>query len=86
MGIGAAMTLCFIDYMFAQYPINKVFFDVYSYNQESLTSNLKAGFILEATIKEYRFYNNTFHDLSILSISRNDFYKRYTNKITNYFE
>ncbi len=86
MGIGAAITLCFIDYMFVQYPINKIFFDVYSYNQESLTSNLKAGFVLEATIKEYRFYSGIFHDLSILSISRNDFYIKYANKITDYFK
>lgn len=60
---------------FVDYPIRKVYFEIYDYNTQSLSSNLQAGFTEEGCLKEYRYHNGVFHDLHILAMSRQDFYK-----------
>lgn len=86
MGIGAMATLSFMKQLFKQYPLRKIYVDIYDYNQESLKSNISAGFEIEGVLKEYRYLNGKYHSLNVLSISRECFEKRYRDiELKDYF-
>lgn len=75
-GIGGVVAIRFMHLLFRDYPLRKILLEVYSYNYQSLLSNLKAGFTEEGCIKEYRYYNGEYHSLHILSIDRRTFYQK----------
>lgn len=66
-----------IDLFFKYYNIRKIYTEVYGYNQESIRANLSFGFVEEARLKEFRFYDNRYWDYIYYSITREEFYKRY---------
>ena len=72
-GLGARIAITFLDYLFTNYPLKKVFLTIYDYNKQSLESNIQAGFTEEGIIREYRYYNGNYYDLHILSMSREEF-------------
>lgn len=80
-GIGAFMGLTFMNLLFSQYPIRKIYVDIYDFNKESLQSNLEAGFVEEGRLKEYRYFANQYHDLHVLSMERKVFEEKYTKKM-----
>lgn len=82
-GIGALAEITFIDYLLKLYPIRKIYNHVYSYNKQSLNSHLKAGFNTEGKLQKYRYYAGNYHDVYILSITREEFYKRYEKLLSN---
>lgn len=82
-GVGVLAEITFIDYLFKLYPIRKIYNHVYSYNEQSLNSHLKAGFITEGKLLKYRYYAGNYHDVYILSITREEFYKRYEKLISS---
>ena len=65
----------FIDAMFCMYPLRKVYALVYGYNQQSLKSNLAAGFVEEGVLKEYRYLDGAWHDCHMLGLTRERFYE-----------
>ena len=77
-GIGAEAAIRFMDELFRNYPLRKIFSTVFDYNKQSLMNNIQAGFKEEGCFKEYRYYDGEFHDMHILSISRDDFYNKYS--------
>lgn len=72
-GIGGIAAVKFMKKLFSTYPLQKVYSTIYEYNKESLKSNLAAGFIKEGVLKDYRYYNGTWHDIYYLSITRSQF-------------
>lgn len=78
IGIGAAAELLFIDELFSLYPLRKIYNHVYEYNNQSLSSHFNAGFQTEGILKEYRYYKGKYHNLYILSISKEEFYNLHT--------
>lgn len=72
-GIGALAAIHFMDYLFSTYSIRKIYLTIYDYNEQSLKSNLQAGFISEGCLKQYRYLDGKFFDLHYLSISREKF-------------
>lgn len=74
-GSGAAglMGARFMGDLFAAYPLRKVYALVYGYNDQSLRSNLEAGFVEEAVLREYRYLAGAWHDCHVLSLSREAF-------------
>lgn len=82
-GIGSIAAIKFLHILFGKYPLRKVYATVYSYNNESLKSNINAGFKEEGIIKNYRYYNGRFYDLHYLSLSR-DSYKKLSSKTKEY--
>ncbi len=82
-GLGVWVGIRFLDMLFKDYPMKKVFSLVYDYNQESLNSQLQAGFKKEGCFFECRYYDGKFYDLHILSMDRKTFYDRY-GKILNH--
>ena len=80
-GIGAIAAILFMKKLFDDYPIRKIYLDIYDYNKESLGSNLKAEFKEEGCIKNYRYHNGKFYDLHILSMDRKTFEKELGGRI-----
>ena len=72
-GLGIRAAVLFVGYLFEIYSLHKVYSMVYSYNEQSLSSCLAAGFTEEGVLKEYRFNHGTWHDLHVLSLTRSDF-------------
>ena len=78
-GIGAQATIEFMDYLFKNYSLRKIYSPTFSYNTESYKAQLDAGMVEEGRYKEYRYYDSNYHDLIILAITQEDFYKRYSS-------
>ncbi|MCM1060669.1 MAG: GNAT family N-acetyltransferase [Eubacterium sp.] len=74
-GIGSMAAITFMDKLFAEYPLRKLYSTIYDYNKESLKSNLAAGFTEEGILRDYRYYDGGYHNIHYLSISRDDFEK-----------
>ncbi|MCD7951289.1 MAG: GNAT family N-acetyltransferase [Erysipelotrichaceae bacterium] len=72
-GIGGFVATKFMKYLFAKYPIRKVYSTIYDYNQESLQSHIAAGFIEEGSISDYRYYHGTYHRIHYFSMNRKTF-------------
>ena len=73
IGIGGVAAVSFIEKLFKKYPLRKIYSTVYSYNTQSLQSNLKYGFEEEGVLKKYKYYNGKFHNIHILSITKEKF-------------
>ena len=79
LGVGAIAAIYFVDSVFKTLPVRKVYETVFEDNKVSLKNNLQAGFVREATLKEYLFVNGKFCDLIYLSVTRKRFYDLYGN-------
>lgn len=77
LGFGALATVSFLDYLFSEYPLRKVYSTVYGYNTNSLQANIDFGFKKEGILSEYRYYDGKYYDLIYYSINRQDFYTNY---------
>lgn len=76
IGLGAVAGIKMMDYLFKKYPLNRIFVSVFDYNKKSIANNLKGGFEEVAVLPDYRFYGGEYFSLHILTISRDDFYKK----------
>lgn len=76
VGAGALAAAHFIGHLFRTYPLRKVYSAVYEFNDVSLRGNLKAGFVEEARLPEYRYYDGRYWDLVLCSMSREAYQKR----------
>lgn len=83
LGVGAMCSLQFLDELFRDYPMRKIYLSIYDYNRQSLQSNLHAGFREEGCFKEYRYFNGKYWDMHILAIDRNTFYKLHGHRVGN---
>lgn len=72
-GAGGFAAVQFLNYLFTNYNLHKVYIHIYGYNSQPRECAEKIGFILEGTLKEYHFYGGIFNDLLIYSISRDGF-------------
>ena len=81
-GLGGIAAALFMQRLFAEYPLRKLYSAIYEYNAESLRSNLAAGFQEEGVLRDYRYYNGAYHDLYYLSITREQFQSRLEKLVT----
>lgn len=73
-GSGGLISFQFLEYLFRNYNLRKVFIHVYGNNIHSRQCVEAFGFALEGTLREYRFYNGKFEDLLIYSVTREGFH------------
>lgn len=73
LAIGSIAAFEFIDKLFRQYPLKKVYSTVYSYNRKSIENNIAAGLTEEGVISDFRYHNGKYHGLHIFSITREKF-------------
>lgn len=76
MGIGAYSALVFVNKLFQDYPLRKIYSTVYSYNLQSIENHKRVGFDIEGILKKYRYYKGEFYDMIYLSIKKDVFLKR----------
>ncbi len=81
IGVGAICGINFLNELFVNYPIRKIYIDVFDYNRQSLKSNLDAGFVEEGLLKEFRYYDGKYHDMHLLAITRERFYEKFNGVI-----
>lgn len=79
LGLGVKATALFVDYLFAQQPIRKVYCDVFEYNAHSLAVLKNAGFEVEGCLLEHHFFRGAYHALFRLAIKRATFYEKHTS-------
>ncbi len=71
LGYGPEAVALFIKYLFDNFPIYKVYTDVYSYNTQSLLCLRKGGFIEEGKFVGHRLFEGVRYDMYRLSLFRN---------------
>ena len=82
-GTGAYAAIVFLDELFREYPLKKVYSHIYNYNKQSLACNISGGFVEEGCLREYRYYDGESHDLHIMSIDRSTFNKKLKPLLNN---
>lgn len=70
----AVTSMIFFNYIFKYYPIRKIYCSLFDYNSISKKVLKTAGFQLEGCLKQYRYFNREYHDMSIYALFRNEFY------------
>jgi len=73
LGIGGLIMANFLDYLFKNYTLRKVYMHVYEYNNNKIKLLKSLGLQEEARLKEYHYYNNKYHDVVIFSISKDKY-------------
>lgn len=73
--IGAISGMIFYQYVFKTKPIRKIYCTVYEYNKDSLKLLKTAGFKQEGLLKKHRFLAGSYHDMYLMSLSREELYK-----------
>ena len=68
--------IIFINFLFKQYELNKIYADIYSFNVKSIKLVSTAGFIQEANLKQHKYYNNEYHSLLIYSLYKENFFNK----------
>ena len=76
-GIGAKAGVLFGDFLFAYFPIHKIYADVFAYNRQVIEALEKGGFVVEGTFERHRFYRGEYHTLYRLALYREVFYERF---------
>ncbi len=73
-GIGGILAIQFLEYLFQNYNLRKVYIHIYGNNIHSRQCAEMFGFQVEGSLHEYRYYNGKFEDLLIYSVTRPCFY------------
>ncbi|MFI3307395.1 MAG: GNAT family protein [Mycoplasmatota bacterium] len=74
-GYGTEALKLITKYAFDVLNAQSVFSGIYSFNQASLKSAIKAGYKIAGKYRNAYYYNGTYHDEFLIEITREDFYK-----------
>lgn len=66
-----------IDYLFKFFDLKKIYTMVYDYNFDSLRFQKHGGFVEEGLLKQHRYYNGEYHDVHLLAMYPEVFYKKF---------
>ena len=83
-GYGVEGIVLFVYYLFMFFPVRKICFEIFSYNNLSLSTmqnGSRYGFCEEGRFKEHRFFNGKHYDVFRFAIFRNS-----TDKISKLLE
>lgn len=72
-GVGCLIAIKFLNYLFKNYSLRKVYMNVYDYNNNSINAIKSIGLKEESRLKEYHYYDNKFCDVVIFSISKSEY-------------
>lgn len=77
LGVGIEATILFADELFSQLDLRRLYSYVYGYNQQSLLCNRQAGFTEEGRLAQNKYYDGSFWDLHIFSVTNEAFYAKF---------
>lgn len=84
-GCGAEAMIVFLEYLFREFGLYKVYADVYTYNRESLNALTSGGFTEEGRFRGHRLYGGERYDLVRLAFYRSQIagFANLVQKLTN---
>lgn len=74
-GAGADALGQLVDFLFHELNAHRVEFSTASYNKHTLAILTKGGFVLEGVLRDYYFMDGMYHDRTVWSILRDEFYE-----------
>ena len=80
-GLGAKAAMLFCDYLFAYYPLRKIYCDIFEYNTKSLATLKNSGFEVEGALKKHRFFQGRYHTLYRLALYREKFFEKFGSMV-----
>jgi len=69
-GLGTDALNCLVDYGFGELRLERIWLQVFDYNERARRSYVKAGFQTDATLRHARFHRGAYHDVHVMSILR----------------
>lgn len=72
-GYGTDAMMTFLDYMFSQRNMHRIWLTVFAFNQRAIKSYQKCGFKLEGTAREDAFFDGRWQDHLHLGILQHEF-------------
>jgi len=76
-GYGTDAMITFLDYLFNELRLHRVYLRVQSYNTRALKSYEKCGFVQEGTLRDNTFTQGKYYDDLAMSILRDEFNQRH---------
>lgn len=74
-GYGTIIAALALNYIFAQYPYERIFENVFGFNKASLDLHRESGIAKEVGIlPKVRYYCGDYYDMHIFKVDRNDFF------------
>ena len=78
--------LLYYTHLFKYHNFRKLYSEVYTYNRDSKQFLSSAGFQVEGTLKQHRYYKNEYTDLEIYAVYRDDFFARFDFLISHFLD
>ena len=81
-GYGTDAMLAFLDYLFNELGLHRVYLRLQSYNARALKSYQKCGFTQEGILRHNTFTRGEYHDDLVMGILRDEFNQRHKGDVT----
>jgi RimJ/RimL family protein N-acetyltransferase len=81
-GLGAEATLAFIQFVFATWPMRRIYTELPEFNADGMTERATSFLDLDATLRDYHFFAGRYWDQYIYSFSREAWAKRYEDELS----
>jgi len=75
-GYGTDAMMSFLNYLFNELGLNRVYLYTQSYNRRAYASYKKCGFVEEGVARQRYFVNGEYHDGFLMSVLRHEFNRR----------
>jgi len=72
-GLGTDAMATMLSYAFGELNLNRIFLNVFKFNERAIRSYEKCGFVVEAVLRDDVFKNNRYHDTVVMGILRDEF-------------
>lgn len=68
-GLNHSLLGQFVDFLFQEYPLNKVFLEAVDIQESLILAAEELGFVREVVLPAYKFMAGSYHDLLILGLN-----------------
>jgi len=81
-GYGTDTMITFLDYLFNELGLHRVYLRFQSYNTRALKCYEKCGFVQEGILRRHSFARGEYHDDLMMGILRDEFNQRHRRDVT----
>ena len=81
-GHGTDAMIAFLDYLFNELGLHRVYLHLQSYNTRALKCYEKCGFVQEGILRRHSFARGEYHDDLMMGILRDEFNQRHRRDVT----
>lgn len=80
-GYGTEAMVLFLDYLFNELGLHRVYLHTQDYNLRAIKSYEKCGFVKEGVVRERYFVKGKYHDGFLMSILSHEFSQRFETRL-----